>query len=231
MDLPVRARHVIGGPARQVVRLHVFCPAHRASISYDACRTCPRLDGLPRSAEEPGACISCRPVMPPRNADPVQGGDDAPFSSLGRGTPVGAIVGPRVVCISSELPARSIMKVFRDWGGTHVAVVDERGALLGSVRREDLMPSKGARFDPFAGAVYAGERMGYAASIRESDLVTRAAERIAYDRVRMLYVVDGDGAVTGTLSDLDLLRWLTRERRRVETELGGDPPWDDDGGF
>ncbi len=214
MQLRIRCQHVLGATLDRVVRLRVFCPSQERSLAFEECSRCPRMEALPPAPDQPGASITCAPGPPPLHPAPRT---RTSLSSLGAVTVIGAVVGPQLGSVRPELPLSELRRAFAEWGGTQLAVVDENGLLLGTVWREDFVsqrppPLSGLALDP--GRV--ANRMGRASSLREDEPLSRAVETVVRDHARTLFVVDREGAVTGALGDLDLLRWLTQERRRLE---------------
>jgi CBS-domain-containing membrane protein len=132
---------------------------------------------------------------------------------LGAATAVGAVLGSRFVSVRPELPIERLPPTFAEWGGTQIGVVDEEGRLVGKVWRDDFAPQRSP------GRV-AGDRMSRALYVLEGQPVTRAVEAAVREHSRVIFVVNTDRVLVGTLSDLDLLRWVTRERRQQALRSG-----------
>jgi CBS domain-containing protein len=214
MQLPVRSRHVVG-PHERVVRFLVFCPGQRRSVAHDECRSCPRLSTIPAAPSDPGACIDCIPLDPALLV-PTATSFDA-CEPTGRSEPSGAVAGTRVVCVHAELPVERLRAAFQESSAIELPVVDPSGHLLGTVWRDDFARGRmngGAR-PTLASPRRAGDLVGRAATLPESASIGYAVEVLTSRRARTLILVQGDDTVAGVLTDLDLLRWLSRARRRL----------------
>jgi hypothetical protein len=212
MRLPVRPQHVLG-PQERTVRFRIFCPRQRRSVDFEECSACPRMSTVPATPGEPGACIDCAPhdaaseVKLPAPLDPR--------SLAGRDEPVGALAGPRVLCVHAELPVDLLPVAFREWSGVEIAVVDGLGHLIGTVWRDDFVrPKKVAELHASAEPRVA-DLVDQPTRIHEGSTIGQAVEVLAIRRARTLILVQDDDIVVGALTDLELLRWLTHERRRL----------------
>jgi CBS-domain-containing membrane protein len=110
-----------------------------------------------------------------------------------------------------------LANAFRDWSGVELPVVDEQGRLLGTVWRDDFVrarrpTSTGTNFDR---PRRANDCVDHANTLHESSSIAHAVEALASRRARTLILVQGNNAVAGVLTDLDLLRWFAQERRRL----------------
>jgi CBS domain protein len=203
MKLPVRSQHVMG-PHERVVRFLVFCPAQRRSVAHDECRSCPRLSAVPGTPNDPGACIDCVPLVEAREP-------------AGRSEPSGALAGTSVLCVHAELPVERLPMAFHEWSGVELPVVDASGHLLGSVWRDDFVRGRMRRGSraTFEAPTHVADLVERATTLRESSSIAHALDVLASKRARTLILVQEDDTVAGVLTDLDLLRWVTRERRRL----------------
>jgi CBS-domain-containing membrane protein len=129
-------------------------------------------------------------------------------SLLGTGIPIGSVLGSRFVSIRPELPVGQLPSTFAEWGATQIGVVDAGGHLLGKVWRDDFAPRRSL------GSV-AGDRLDRAVFVLEGAPLMRAVEAAVHDHARMVFVVNTERVLVGTLTDLELLRWVSGERRRV----------------
>lgn len=209
MRLAVRSHHILG-PAERVVRLRVFCPARRESVDYEQCRRCAHLTSAPESPAVQGACIECEPA-PPAESEYVSSADRTPG---GRDEAIGAVVGPLVLCVRAELPVGHLPHAFREWTGIELPVVDADGRLLGTVLRDDFRRRSGYPAARFEGEPRVAERLDTATALYEGASIEQAVEVLSVRRARNLVLVRADETVVGLLTDLELLRWLTLDRKR-----------------
>jgi hypothetical protein len=210
MKLPIRTQQVLG-PAERVVRLTVFCPGQRRTVEYAACCACPALTS-PGSPKEAGACIECTGGREPRasNESSLEANTTVP-----EWEPIGAVSDPCVLCIRATLPADRLPSAFRDAPGMELPVVDARGRLLGTVWRDDFLHTRSrGELRPALAQRTALDSVTGGNRIHEGSCVKHALELLVSKRARTLVLVRDDDSVGGLVTDLDLLRWLTRERRR-----------------
>jgi CBS-domain-containing membrane protein len=130
--------------------------------------------------------------------------------------PIGAVAGSRVLCIHAELPIDRLTVAFQESSGVELPVVDGQGHLLGTVWRNDFV--RAARLgEPHAvlePLLHVADRVGQATTVHEGSSIEHAVEVLTSKRARTLILVQDDDTVAGVLTDLDLLRWWARERRR-----------------
>jgi CBS domain-containing protein len=214
MRLAVRTQHILG-PSERVVRLRVFCPARRESLDYEQCRACAQLASEPESPGAPGASIECEPSPPPAESAPVSLAGRSP---TGPYEAIGAIVGPRILCVRAELPVSRLPHAFREWTGVELPDVDAEGRLLGTVLRDDFQRRSGYPAARFEGEPRVAQRLDTATALYEGASIEHAVEVLSIRRARNLVLVRADETVVGVLTDLELLRWLTLERKRRFTE-------------
>jgi predicted transcriptional regulator len=58
------------------------------------------------------------------------------------------------------------------------------------------------------------DRVGQATTVHEGSSIEHSVEVLAGKRARTLILIQDDETVAGVLTDLELLRWWARERRR-----------------
>ena len=135
----------------------------------------------------------------------------------GRSEPSGAVAGTRVVCVHAELPVERLPTTFREWSAIELPVVDGNGHLLGTVWRDDFARRRmvGGSRPTFELPRHAADLVGRATTLRESSSIGYAVELLTSKRARTLILVQDDDTVSGVLTDIDLLRWLTRRRRSL----------------
>jgi CBS-domain-containing membrane protein len=127
------------------------------------------------------------------------------------------VAGTSVLCVHAELPVERLPVAFHEWSGVELPVVDASGHLLGSVWRDDFVRGRMSRgsHTSLEAPTHVADLVAQATTLRESSSIAHAIEVLASKRARTLILVQEDDTVAGVLSDLDLLRWLTRERRRL----------------
>jgi CBS-domain-containing membrane protein len=134
--------------------------------------------------------------------------------------------------VHPDLDLAELLSLLLD-GGTHAAaVVDAGGELLGVVSKADVLTELcGAPLDgearmasSFGGVWEAASSLG----LRARDVMTPRAVVVAEETslaggaaliargIHPVPVVDDDGRLTGTLSSIDVLRWLARNHRNPE---------------
>jgi CBS-domain-containing membrane protein len=210
MKLPVRSRQILG-PTGRSVQLRVFCPGQRRSFDYVACSVCPRTARVPDDPGEPGATLDCSPPTPSSAAIRANGATDSQES-------LGALARPEVTCIHRDLSVDALPAAFAEGHRVELPVVDADGHLLGTVWRDDFAPASwraGGRNGGGGSGRRAFDRIGAASVLHESFAVERGLEALATRRARTLVLVTGESEVVGMLSDIELLQWVTAERRRA----------------
>jgi CBS domain-containing protein len=148
--------------------------------------------------------VCCRLAAPV----PEEWAQDSDFlAEKMRRTPVREIMSIAVTCVDSELGHEEIEEVF-DKTHTHSApVVEDRGVLIGIVSREDLLRMRPET--PGATCCVVDEVMNTRVpKLAESASLADAAIRLAASGTQPLVVVSKDDAVVGTVSPMDLVRWI-----------------------
>jgi CBS-domain-containing membrane protein len=146
---------------------------------------------FPSEPEAPGAELACVIETPP-----LREVSEPSFREIARESVVGAAMGPSVVCVRAEVCVSDLRETFRTARSALLPVVDALGRLVGVVWRDD------SRVD------------SRALALDESASALEALRAMTIERARAVPVVGEGGAVVGVLSDIDLLGWLARERRR-----------------
>jgi predicted transcriptional regulator len=130
--------------------------------------------------------------------------------------PIGAVAGSRVLCVHAELPIDRLTVAFQECSCVELPVVDGQGHVLGTVSRDGFVRTTrlGEPHAVFEPPQRVADRVGQARTVREGSSIEHAVEVLTGKRARTLILVQDDDTVAGVLTDLDLLRWLTLERRR-----------------
>jgi CBS-domain-containing membrane protein len=104
---------------------------------------------------------------------------------------------------------------FREAPAAELPVVDELGHVLGIVRREDFQRARrnGDPAETFHRPQQAVDRLDRATTLSESSSVQQAVEALVSHHSRNLVLLRDDATLAGVLTDLDLLRWVSQERR------------------
>jgi CBS-domain-containing membrane protein len=114
------------------------------------------------------------------------------------------------------LPVERLPAAFHECSAVELPVVDGSGHLLGTVWRDDFARGrmKGGSRPTFEPPRHAADLVGRATTLPESASIGYALEVLTSRRARTLILVQDDDTVAGVLTDLDLLHWLSRGRRR-----------------
>jgi CBS domain-containing protein len=202
--LPIRLRETIRRDGTRVRSLLVFCPRQRASVAPDRCGRC----GLQQSPQKAAL------------APEIECGVDA--EGEGSGEPVdGLLLGPHaaatriaageacarlVICLESRVPLRLARDaVDRRQYGVVFPVVNAAGVLVGTVP-DSALANINAR-DVFATAA---DAMVPSSTVGQAEPLGDAIGAMTSHHLRHVVVVDVERRVVGTLSDLELLRWVAR---------------------
>jgi CBS domain-containing protein len=119
---------------------------------------------------------------------------------------VGAIMSTAPLCVRDDVTVAAMTSLLLEHGYSAVPVVDASGRALGIVSKTDLLGHHRTGGRPDATAEQVMMPMVFA--VEESAPIGDAAALMAGERVHRLPVIDGEGAVVGILSALDLVRWL-----------------------
>ncbi len=171
---------------------------------------------MPTSPDDPGARIVC--AAGDEMVVRVTAGTDPTFATLAAGVAVGAAMASRVVCVRPELP---LAEVFGAERSVLLPVVDAAGKLIGVLWRPDLTPAPfrktielRARLASFPLGVVAERMDTQHAVLHETSPLVDALRAMTVNHARSLPVVAEGEMVVGMISDIDLLTWLGRARRR-----------------
>jgi CBS domain-containing protein len=124
-------------------------------------------------------------------------------------TPVSTIMAKDLITVTEELGIDDLEALLLSKGISGAPVVDERGKPIGIVSKTDLL---GKRSPQWSDRLKVRDIMMHTAfTVSENESIARAAGLMAYEGVHRVAVVDRNGAVTGVVSPLDIMRWLARE--------------------
>jgi hypothetical protein len=194
--LPVRAVEMLDRDGRRTFALRVFCPRHHHSMDPAACVACPFVSSVSRHGvvcRAPGAVAA-----PPDASAPLYLGPQA--SALR--TPIGAVCSARVVAVRKGLSEEQVRSALD--GAPYVVVLGEGDRVCGIVSNA-LSSQRSGRM-----GVDDDSRQ---ATLEESAPLRDAIERMVRGELRVLPVVDAVGRFVGTVTDLDILRWVSHQHR------------------
>ncbi len=131
-------------------------------------------------------------------------------------------MGSRVICVRPEVPVASLGGEFHGARSLFLPVVQGSGRLLGVLWRSDLAPpsirENMTLRDRLGGAsvTTVAEQMDLRPIVvHEGSPLSDALWAMTDYRARTVTVVGADGTVAGLLSDLEVLMWFARQRRRL----------------
>jgi CBS domain-containing protein len=106
-----------------------------------------------------------------------------------------------VVCVSDDLPIRTVIALLADRGFSGVPVVDASGKAIGVVSRSDLLANE-------ASGLVRDVMMPIAFTLPQGASLSHAAALMAYENIHRVPVVADDGSVVGIVSTMDIARWV-----------------------
>lgn len=147
---------------------------------------------------------------------------------------VSTIMTRTVYCVQPQVGVDLLAKLFLDYGVSGFPVVDDAGHPVGVVSKTDLLRyvhdhgvEMAERSDDEAdilaqlgggfhaidvdGATVRDMMMPIVFAVAADTPIAKAAALMAGENIHRLPVLDGDGAVCGILSSLDIVRWLANE--------------------
>jgi CBS domain-containing protein len=162
---------------------------------------------------------------------PVDYGDDSWTPDR---APVASVMRGNVTCVTRDVSVEDLVALFIDHAISFAPVVDDRGYPVGVVSKHDVLLDRfenGTRSSYFElvkdddgeeDLVFGPEMyldrnpsvgdimVPFSFSVSETTTVAGAAAVMSSEQKSHLPVVDRDGRVTGTVSALDALRWLSQ---------------------
>jgi CBS domain-containing protein len=123
-------------------------------------------------------------------------------------TPISEIMTKGALCVSIDLTAESVVKLFFDNAISGAPVIDERGHAIGVVSKTDLLRARD-RWKKGGQGPTVGEIMTPVAfTMKESAPISQAAALMAFEQIHRLPIVSESGEVIGIVSSIDVLRWI-----------------------
>lgn len=209
--------------------LTVFCPKQTAVVPISDCRSCGHCKGLSLDTSEGDSFLRCdyRGAVPDLTPSLNAEGADRIEPS------VGDLMTTPVRCVTKDMSAESLLRIFVEDGISAVPVVNGEGRPIGVVSKSDLLReqfrgglpddlalwSTAAHQEPvtvealdefLAGRSVAELMTPFAFSLPVDAPVSLAAALMSYEAVHRIAVTESDGMVVGILSSLDVMRWLAR---------------------
>ena len=127
------------------------------------------------------------------------GGDDLAIADIMRRD---------VIAVGCGTSIAELAELMIEGGVTSAPVVDDRGRPRGMVTLSDLARSTWT--GTFRPSFVEEIMMPFAFTLAESATVSRAAALMAYEGVHRIVVVGADGALTGVVTSVDVMRWIAR---------------------
>jgi hypothetical protein len=213
--IPVRTRLTVLRDAPPESACLVFCEAEQRSVLLARCATCGYGGDVERDHDGTARALMCSrftlrstPPPPPddsgpRLAPPTHAGAIAKSAAT---LEVGLALVRPIVCVRYDVTVSAVIPYFeREPSAYGMAVVDDFGRFVGVLARASAALGLVAR-----GTESVAERMALATlSIDERASLDAAFETMGVRRARELTVTDADRHVTGTLRDLDALRFVS----------------------
>ena len=165
----------------------MYCPDQRRSIEPTGCKPCAK------AHEVTAQTVVCTPDAP----------EVAP-----RDTAAGTTSG-ETVCVHGDVPCRLLATVASEdpWS---LPVVDDAGRFIGFVTSGQFRPSRHVRAWSASDTPARRVTTGSVLAIHEAKPVRTALRIMAHHGSRLIAIVDDDGVLRGTLSDIQALRALGR---------------------
>jgi len=136
-------------------------------------------------------------------------------------TPVSAVMTATVTCVDSELDLNEVAGVLKRARLHAAPVVEDAGVLLGVVSQSDLLRGRSTddddaeaedRFPPDSVGLLVEDVMTTeVAKLAECAPLAEAARVFARNGVHLIPIVSNEDVVVGTLSVMDLVRWIARQ--------------------
>lgn len=218
--LEIREQKLVNATGEASVSLSVFCTERGCSTSLSQCVLCDKCIGMRLCSRASGGAIHCYSLEPNGPTDPPTLGRGAiPASTLAETAPeplVNRVMNHHVVCVDHDVPATLLAQLVDDEGMDCVAVLNNRGEPQGIVSRATLnawgllgSTKKAPSQSPARARLVAEEIMQTPAFVLlESAPLSRAAAMLAYERADCLIIITQQRTIVGTLSPLDIARWV-----------------------
>ena len=215
-----------------MVTYHVPCLRQGVDVSLEECARCPRMHHVGFQTRGRGAFVLCTADKASGGGTEREPPERPLRSAILRRelqTPLARLMRHSVVCVRSDLSVEALTSLLLEQGLTGVAVVDAAGAPLGFVAKTDLLRYRddhGETEEQDAGRS-GTQDLGHGmhgtelATATAGDIMTpmvfwlsdtaslsQAAALMAYEGIHDLVVLDQNNRVKGSVSSLDILRWL-----------------------
>jgi len=125
--------------------------------------------------------------------------------------PITQIMSREIACARPELGIDGLADLMVQQRIGCVPIVNERGAPIGMVTKQDLVEWLVALDRTNVDVVPQTARelmMPLALTLREHATVAHATAMMALEDIHHVVIIDGDGRVIGVVSSLDIVRWL-----------------------
>lgn len=218
----VHERIFVRADGRETHEKVVDCPAEGV-VPFARCERCPRFFDASYDERHGGEVVDCaRAPLDQTSAIPKHLERDAPESAA---TTVGDLMSRAYVALDAGVPIDVARRYLIDEEIGCLLVLDGQRSPIGIVTLRDFLvtcrcgesterpASKGDDTAPQADGPSVPRSVGDIASspvitVPSSLPVARASAMMSFEGVHHLAVVDREGAASGVLSSLDVLRWL-----------------------
>lgn len=181
--LLVRRARITHAQSSGHLRLLVFCPEKRRSLSRGECMECPKFRSL--QLANGGERLHCVPEVE----------DSAVWTGEGLASDVEAVL--------PDVPLERARDLVQKTRFGVLPVVAEDATLLGVIWRADIEDRR-----PHDGVLSARDRMRSVHTVAESTSILSALRAMARVHGREVVIVDSDGRLVGVLPDVEALRAL-----------------------
>ena len=179
----------------------VFCRYQRESVGVEECCACVHCDSI---TDGPTPFVECE--IPLRPLDHTE-------DPAGESVEVAALLRRGSIVLSESAALSRALGMLREEGRRSVAIVDEKGVLVGVVHESSFLRGAGP-----GGIAPVGATMSAAIALHERTPVRVALRLLAASHLREATIVSKDGVPIGVFRDVDGLRWIAGTGESADKE-------------
>jgi CBS domain-containing protein len=191
--LELITRSTLITPRQRSEVVHVDCLRQDRLVPIRDCDGCGRRHGARHEAGSGKPTVLCE--LPRRRFD----GDD-------ERTPISALVPSRVDCVTPEVSAEAAAGLLAEQRLEVVSVVDDEGRPVGEL-------SRAAAFGASPGQQVRDRMRWSSAQLQDQTTVAEASRQMVEHALHRMPVVASDGELVGVVSSLDVLGFVTGQRK------------------